>query len=164
MCCKHGAFRSSNSSSVLLSGSGTLSAHEERTLWNKIRLQMALPAPPIPLCIMCVHVCTQMLNDQTHWNICRPVFSQNGSGCHVLYITAVCTLLSCSQGPVVWHSVRLGFVGQEARGRPCHWGYLPLTLGQGDTGQGEGRKIHPPLHTLPPQKWIKIGKQHARSA
>lgn len=107
---------------------------------------MALPAPPsIPLCIMCARVCTRMLNDQIHWNICGPVFSQNDSGCHVLYITGAAAQLKvyvhicpaarphCLAHGLAW------FHGPEST-RPCHWGYLPLTLGQGDTGQGEGKK------------------------
>lgn len=47
------------------------------------------------------------------------------------------------QGPIVWHMAWLGFVGPEST-RPCHRGYLPLALGQGDTGQGEEKKIHHP--------------------
>lgn len=182
MCCKHGAFSSSNSSSVLSSGSGTLSAHEERMLWNKISLQMALPAlppPSIPLCIMCMRVCvcTKMLNDQIHWNICGPVFSQNESGCHVMYVTVqlkvrvcVCVHFVLLQGPIVWHMVWLGFVGQKAHvpvtEATSPWLWVRVTLGR-------GRKKNPsPAHPAPTkmnQNWkttckVRLIQEHLQYA
>lgn len=91
---------------------------------------------------MCVCACTKMLNDQIHWNICGPVFSQNEPGCHVLYITAqlkVCVHICPAARPHCLAHGLVWFCGPEST-RPCHWGYLPLALGQGDTGQGEEKK------------------------
>lgn len=137
-----------------------------------------LPPPSTPLCIMCARVCTRMLNDQIHWNICGPVFSQNDSGCHVLYITGGAAQLKvyvhicpaarphCLAHGLAW------FHGPEST-RPCHWGYLPLTLGQGDTGQGEGRKKNPspphPASTKMNQNWkttckVRLIQEHLQYA
>lgn len=58
----------------------------------------------------------------------------------------VCTHLSLCMARCLAHS-SARFGGPEST-QPCHWGYLPLALGQGDTGQGEEKNPSPP-HPAP---------------
>lgn len=54
------------------------------------------------------------------------------------------------------------FCGPEST-RSCHWGCLPLALGQGDTGQGEEKKNPSPPHPAPTKmnkNWKTTCKVH----
>lgn len=74
----------------------------------------------------------------------------------------VCTHLSCCKAPLsgTW----FGSVSWARKHTALSLRLPPLDFGSGwHWAGGGGKKIHHP-HTLPPQKWIKIGKQHARAA
>lgn len=115
-----------------------------------------------------------MLNDQIHWNICGSVFSQNESGCHVLYITVqlkVCVHI-CPDGRPHCLAHGFGLVLWARKHTSLSLRLPPLGFGSGWHWVGGGKKNPSPIHPAPTkmnQNWkttckVRLIQEHLQYA